>query len=42
MKLKKWKIMSQCLSLRVSETPESTMMSNQIAETVNGAIQNLT
>ena len=27
--------------LRVSETPESTMMSNQIAETVNGAIQNL-
>ena len=27
--------------LRVSETPESTMMSNQIAETVNSAIQNL-
>ena len=27
--------------LRVSETPESTMMSNQIADTVNGAIQNL-
>jgi len=27
--------------LRVSETPESTMMSNQVAETVNGAIQNL-
>ena len=27
--------------LRVSETPETTMMSNQIAATVNSAIQNL-